>query len=142
MRADKNYRLKILFCLVLLIGAAKIFGQEKVLMRMKDFHALLITPGPAIDGFIDDSLTYGHSNGWVESRMEFKKNLGSKLVYHAIPEDSLDVKVNKRMAWIRFHTDIDVTLNGNRAVYKLKVLEVWVKRGSRWKLFARQAVKR
>jgi hypothetical protein len=37
--------------------------------------------------------------------------------------------------------DINVSLNGNAGNYHLKVLEVWVKKGKRWILFARQAVK-
>ena len=38
--------------------------------------------------------------------------------------------------------DYEVSLNGgNAVVYHLKVLEVWVKKGKRWLLFARQAVR-
>jgi hypothetical protein len=45
------------------------------------------------------------------------------------------------MANARFTADLNVTLKGNTSTFHLKVLEVWVKKGSRWILFARQAVK-
>jgi hypothetical protein len=47
------------------------------------------------------------------------------------------------VANVRFVADIKATLGGTTTVnnYNLKVLEVWVKKGKRWVLFARQAVK-
>ena len=136
--------MRVLFVIVLCIVTNAVTAQtqaEKLRVRMEDFHDLLAKPGPAIAGFIDDSLSYGHSNGWVESGTEFKQNLGTKLVYHNIAEDSVDVTVNGKMGYVRFNGDFDVSMNENRYLFKLKVLEVWVKRKKDWVLFARQAVR-
>lgn len=90
----------------------------------------------------DKALSYGHSNGWVETKAEMIKNLETGyLNYHSYKEDSIVVVVNNNMANVRFVADIDVTLKETRGNYHLKVLEVWVKKGKRWVLFARQAVK-
>ena len=114
--------------------------QQAVLDRMHQFHELMISDLFYIDLYIDDSLSYGHSNGWVENAKEFYANLGSKMVYHSIKEDSIRVIVNDRTATIRFVADIDVSMDGKRNTFHLKVMEVWVKK-RQWKLFARQAVK-
>src|SRR5688572_950654 len=129
----------ILFFASMLASAQK--KEAEVLDRMKRFHQLLVEDRFYIDQYVDDSLSYGHSNGWVENKKEFYANLGEKIVYHSFKEDSMQVSVNKNMAHARFVADIDATLNGKRTVFHLKVLEVWVRSGKSWKLFARQAIK-
>jgi Domain of unknown function (DUF4440) len=112
-----------------------------VLDRMKQFHQLMVEDASYIDQYVDDSLSYGHSNGWIENKNEFISNLGQKMVYHSVREDSIKCSVNKNIAHIRFVTDIDVAMDGKRATYRLRVLEVWVKRGKKWMIFARQALR-
>lgn len=115
--------------------------EETLRYRRIEFYRTLSSNG-AIGSFLDDSLSYGHSNGWVESRTEFQHNLGKKLVYHSINETDLKISVHGPVAHVRFNGEFDVSLDGNRNTYKLSVLEVWVLRKTEWKIFARQAVKR
>jgi ketosteroid isomerase-like protein len=115
--------------------------EGEVVQRVREFHALIVAGGPAIDQYIDDSLSYGHSNGWIENKKEFLSDLGKMIIYHAYREDSINVSVNNNVAHARFVADVDATLNGKRSQFHLRVLEVWVKNKKGWKLFARQAVK-
>ena len=70
------------------------------------------------------------------------KNIESGYIkYYSIQEDSLSVLMNGKLASVRFNATIDVELNGIKGNYFLKVLEVWQRKGKRWVLFARQAVK-
>lgn len=94
-----------------------------------------------VGSFIHDSLTYGHSNGWVETNKEFRTNMGGIITYHSYKEDSIDVTSSGSVTHIRFKAAIEATLNGVRSIFHLKVLEVWVNENNTWKLFARQAVK-
>ena len=90
----------------------------------------------------DKVLSYGHSNGWVETKTDMIKNLETGYMnYNSIKEDSVQIMINGTMANVRFVADINATLNGNTNSFHLKVLEVWVKKSKRWVLFARQAVK-
>lgn len=90
----------------------------------------------------DKALTYGHSNGWVETKTDLIKNLETGYMnYNSYKEDSLQVMMNGTMANVRFVADIAATLNGKDGNFHLKVLEVWVRKGKRWLLFARQAVR-
>jgi hypothetical protein len=110
---------------------------------LKEFHQALVNGNTvSINQQTDKALSYGHSNGWVETKNDMMKNLMTGyLDYHSYKEDSLQVVVNGAMAHARFVADINVTLNGNTGDYHLKVLEVWRKKGKRWLLFARQAVR-
>jgi hypothetical protein len=88
-------------------------------------------------------LSYGHSNGWIQTKAEVLKDFErSYISYQSFKEDSITVSMNDNMANVRFVADITATLNGTTINnYHLRVLEVWVKKGKRWVLFARQAVK-
>jgi hypothetical protein len=53
----------------------------------------------------------------------------------------LKITINESVANARFVADISATMNGNDTNVHLKVLEVWVRKGKRWILFARQGVR-
>ena len=70
------------------------------------------------------------------------KNLETGYIsYQDYKEDSISVLINGTMANVRFVADITATMKGTANTYHLKVLEVWVRKGNRWVLFGRQAVK-
>ena len=134
--------LTILFLFVVVCCNAQT-DEEKLTVTLKEFHQALVKKNiVSINQQTDKALSYGHSNGWIETKTEMIKNLETGyLDYHSYKEDSIAVLINNNMANVRFVADIDVTLKGTRGNYHLKVLEVWVKKGKRWVLFARQAVK-
>ena len=117
--------------------------EEKLTMALKELHQALVTKNTgSINLQTDKALSYGHSNGWVETKADMIKNLETGYVdYHSIKEDSIQVVVSGNMAHARFVGDYKVTVNGNSNTFHLKVLEVWVKKRERWVLFARQAVR-
>ncbi len=138
--------MKTILSIVLLLSVVGINAQtdeEKLSSALKAFHQALVAKNlVAINQQTDKALSYGHSNGWVETKLEMIKNLETGyLDYHSYKEDSLQVVINGSMANARFIADINVTMNGKEGSYHLKVLEVWVKKGKRWLLFARQAVR-
>ena len=117
--------------------------EEKLTATIKEFHQALVNKNTAsINQQTDKALSYGHSNGWVQTKADVIKDLETgKIVYNSFKEDSLAITINESMANARFVADINATMNGNTATTHLKVLEVWVKKGKRWILFARQGVK-
>lgn len=136
-----------LLTIALLLCAAIAHAQadeEKLSATLKEFHQALVNRNTvSINQQTDKALSYGHSNGWVETKTDMIKNLETGYTkYHSIKEDSLSVVINGNLANARFVGDYTVSLNGGTsATYHLKVLEVWVKKGKRWLLFARQAVR-
>jgi len=139
--------MKKLLVIVLLLNVVFVNAQtdeEKLALTLKEFHQSLVQKNTvSINQQTDKVLSYGHSNGWVETKAEMIKNLETGYTsYKSIKEDSLQIVINGNVAHARFVGDYEVSLNGgNAVVYHLKVLEVWVKKGKRWLLFARQAVK-
>ncbi len=138
-----KYRLTLILLFAGLLAVAQ-SDEEKLATTIKEFHQALVNKNTAsLNQQTDKALSYGHSNGWVESKAEMIKNLETGYTkYYGIKEDSLNVVINGNVANARFVGDYKVSLKGGEpVVYHLKVLEVWVKKGKRWLLFARQAVK-
>ncbi len=135
-----------LLVIVLLLNVVFANAQtdvEKLTSTLKEFHQALVKKNTvSINQQTDKALSYGHSNGWVETKTDFIKNLETGYMnYNSYKEDSVQVVINGNMAHTRFVADIAATLNGKDGNFHLKVLEVWVRKGKRWLLFARQAVK-
>lgn len=138
--------MRLTFAILLFFASLTAMSQTeetKLATTIKEFHADLVKANTvSINQQTDKALSYGHSNGWVESKAEMLKNLETGVMkYNSFKEDSLAITINGTMANARFVADISATLNGSTSNVHLRVLEVWVKKGKRWMLFARQAVR-
>lgn len=136
---------KFFFILALLFatGAHAQSKEQKLSAVMKEFHQALVQKNMIlIDQQTHSALTYGHSNGWIETKADMISDLKTGIIsYQSFREDSVQVLVDDNIAHIRFAADIDATLRGNASHFHLKVLEVWVKKDKSWILFARQAIR-
>lgn len=134
--------LTILFFFLVAFASAQT-DEEKLTTTLKEFHQALVNKNTvSINQQTDKALSYGHSNGWVETKTALIKNLETGYIsYQAYKEDSITVLINGTMANVRFVADITATMKETRSNFHLKVLEVWAKKGKRWVLFARQAIK-
>lgn len=138
--------MRLLFLFICIITNNFLFAQAdevKLTNTLKEFHKDMVKKNTvSLNQQTDKALSYGHSNGLVETKNDFLKNLETGYMsYNSYKEDSLQININGNMANVRFVADINVELNGIPGNYHLKVLEVWVNKGSKWILFARQAVK-
>lgn len=117
--------------------------EEKLMVTVKEFHQALVAKNTvSINQQTDKALSYGHSNGWVETKADMIKDLETGVIsYQGFKEDSMTVTMNGNMANVRFVAEVSATLKGTASTFRLKVLEVWVKKSKRWILFGRQAIK-
>ncbi len=129
--------------LSLSLGLSAQTNEVKLINTMKQFHQDLISKNTvSINQQTDKALTYGHSNGWVETKIELLKDLETGVIsYQQFTEDSISVFMNGNIAAIRFVANVNATMKSIASTYRLKVLEIWIKKSNRWILFARQAVK-
>lgn len=138
--------MKLIFTAFILLTSAITVAQsdvDKLTTTLKEFHQALVKKNTiSINQQTDKALSYGHSNGWVESKADMIKDLETGYIsYQDFKEDSLSITLNDNLANARFIAEISATLNGKSVVNHLRVLEVWVKKSNRWLLFARQAIK-
>jgi hypothetical protein len=87
-------------------------------------------------------LTYGHSNGWVESKEEVIKDLYSgRLAYQSIESSDFQWKTGSNWANVRSRAKVAYTMDGKQGELNLHILQVWLKTNKGWQLVARQSTK-
>jgi hypothetical protein len=113
-------------------NAVELFRQTMIKPDQKVFEALT-----------SEKLTYGHSNGLVEDRSTCIGSMVSgkyKFLTLKLSDQTVDVVGNT--AIVRHMFVADTHDEGKEpTTVNLKVMQVWIKEGGKWKLLARQAVK-
>lgn len=130
---------------ILLICCLNAQAQESdrlILVARSLNEALVQKDSLQLTKLLHPSLSYGHSNGWVETKQEvIENNVSDYLIYKNILVDSFQCQVSKKYAVIRFKALHDVVLKGKAIQLKLHVCQVWIKFHKHWVLLARQSTK-
>ena len=129
---------------VVLLGIHS-YGQTnaRLVQAAETLRALMVDPvKQQLENLLADSLSYGHSSGHIDTKQQFIEKLTSgKSDFVSIYITNQTVQVYKNTGIVR-HDLTGVTNDGGKASnVKLHVLTVWIKRGNRWLLVARQAIK-
>lgn len=96
----------------------------------------------ALEAIASDKLSYGHSGGHVEGKAEFvEKIVSGKSDFVTIELKDQTISVNGKTAVVRHLLNAKTNDNGKPGEVHLKILLVFQKKGGKWKLLARQAVK-
>ena len=97
----------------------------------------------ALSDLVDEHLTYGHSGGNVEDKATMIRNaVASKTTYKDASFENVSIYVDDKVSVVRQNfraTSVDE--KGTGTPLDLSILQVWKKKGRKWRLMARQAVK-
>lgn len=134
-----------IFVILMLLLSAAAQAQDAATLKkaVAAFDKALTGKDSAVlKTLLSEKVTYGHSNGWVQSKRQVIEDLyNGKLTYTAISSAEEMVILEGTTASVRNVSDIEVVLDGKTIRLKLKVLQVWVWKNRRWELFARQSTK-
>ena len=121
----------------------KVDEQVAVTKAVESFRAAMVrSDGKALTKLAASSLSFGHSNGLIQTREEFVKTVVEKQeVFRYIKLVDQKVTVVGRTAVSRHEFHADILLEGKPLNVKLKCIEVWDKTAGTWKLVSRQAYK-
>lgn len=141
----KRYVFFVLFCAISVVALAQKPGTNSLKLAISDLdNALVAKDTIMLRRILSESLSYGHSNGWVETKKELIADLyNGKITYKQVKTDNIEVIIEGSIASVRSVADIDAMMEGspNLLNFKLKVLQVWMWKNEHWELFARQSVK-
>src|SRR5258705_249186 len=81
--------------------------EQKLTTTLKEFHQALVKKNTvSINQQTDKALSYGHSNGWVETKTDMLNHLETGYIsYLEYKEDSVNVAINGNMANVRIVAD-------------------------------------
>ncbi len=138
--------MRYIVTIVFLFIAGASFAQADSVSLKKavaDFNKALINKDSVtIKKLVYDKITYGHSNGWIQSRKDIIDDLYSgKIVYNVIDQYFDNIILDGSTASVRETANLNVEMAGKPLQLKLKILQVWIWKKKGWQLFSRQSVK-
>jgi len=139
--------MRLAVIVLFLVASAASFGQAdsmalKEAMSRLD-KALVDKDEKTLTRLLNDHVTYGHSNAWVQNKSDIINDLKSgKLDYVKIDNSNVTIAaITDSWATVRTNTNAEGKANGNVFQLKLHILEVWLRTKSGWQLIARQSTK-
>jgi len=105
--------------------------------------ALLQKDETVLRSVLHDDLSFGHSNGWIQSKNDILSDFASgKLTYNKIENNSSAiVKISKGYATVKTNTNAEGVVNGTAFKLTLHIMQFWIKTKKGWQLIARQSAK-
>lgn len=136
--------MKLVLSFILLFVCSLSIGQYNVQENARFLDQALVEKDTAkLQVLLHPSLSYGHSNGWVESKPELIMHLlNGKLTYGSIESKEISrEQTGDDLTLVRSESRISFILDGKPGELKLHVLQVWKREGYKWQLIARQSTK-
>ena len=105
--------------------------------------ALLQKDETVLKSVLHKDLSYGHSNGWIQSKSDILNDFTSgKLTYSKIENNSSAIiLINKEYATVKTNTNAEGVVNGTAFKLTLHIMQFWIKTKKGWQLIARQSTK-
>jgi hypothetical protein len=129
-----------LFCLPVFAQSADSKSLNKAVEELD--KALIGKDSVSLKKLLNDDLSYGHSNGWIEKKSDVIKDLfNGKLTYKQIDPKIDEIYKEGNTASVRITANLDIVFNDKPLQLKLHILQVWTWKNKHWQLFARQSVK-
>ncbi|MFC0342610.1 nuclear transport factor 2 family protein [Epilithonimonas hispanica] len=136
--------LSFIFLVFFVFGFSQTYSnKEKALLsQVSKLDSLMENNNSKILELFSDDVSFGHSNGWIQNKDDFKKDFESgKVKYQSVKQTELkEFKFKNKFANIRRNIAVKGLYKNETFEMKLSVLEFWIKQKGIWKLWSRQSV--
>ena len=136
--------LTLLFCLFFFVGFSQTYSKKEkaLLIQVSKLDSLMENNNSKILELFSDDVSFGHSNGWIQNKDDFKKDFESgKVKYQSVKQTELkELKIKNKFANIRRIIAVKGLYKNETFEMKLSVLELWIREKGIWKLWSRQSV--
>src|SRR3954452_9019057 len=118
-------------------------AKQEVMMKMANLrNAILSKDSVALSKLLADDVTYGHSNGLIQTKAEVIRSIMSgEQDYKSIEPSNMVVRVYDNAGIVNTNMKASVIYQGKPNELNMAVTFTWVKINGDWKLVARQSVK-
>jgi hypothetical protein len=114
----------------------------KAAMQKLD-KALLDKDEAVLKQVLHKNVSYGHSNGWIQTKDDILNDFRSgKVVYNKIGNSSASIiNISNKWATVKTSTNAEGVVNGAAFKLTLHIMQVWMNSKKGWQLYARQSAK-
>lgn len=118
-------------------------GKMEIMMKMLTLKtALVAKDSVALSKVLADDVTYGHTNGMIQTKAELIRDVVSKVQdYKSIEPSDMKIRLFDNTAIVNMNAKIVLIYKNEPMELKMKITLVWVQKNNEWLLEARQAVK-
>ena len=118
-------------------------NENKVAAAVEQLRKAMIDGNKEeLENLVSDQLSYGHSGGHIDDKKEFVEKLTTgKSDFVTIDLTEQTISINGKTAIVRHKLNATTNDGGKPGEVHLLIMLVWQKKGSKWILLARQAVK-
>lgn len=131
----------LFFVSLFVIAQVDSIGLQVALQKLD--KALIQKDEPVLRSLLHNNMSYGHSNGWVQSKSDvFNDFKSGKLQYDKINSTAVSIlDIGKNRATVKMNTEAEGNINGTAFNLKMHVMQVWLKTKKGWQLYSRQSAK-
>ena len=137
--------MKLIFIAIFVSISSLVVAQDTVqLKKVTELfnNALLKKDTNLIKQLVLEQISYGHSNGWLQTKQDLITDFATgKIEYTKIEEGEKFFTKTKQAIAVRNISKVEGVVNGYVFSMSLQVLQVWKKVKKNWVLLARQSVK-
>ena len=133
--------ISLLFTNLIAVAQVDSIGLKDAMQKLD--KALLQKDEVVLRSVLHKDVSYGHSNGWIQSKEDILNDFKSgKLTYNKIENNSSAiVRIDKKFATVKTNTNAEGSVNGTAFKLTLHVMQFWIKTKKGWQLIARQSAK-
>lgn len=137
---------KVLFILFIgflpVVSFAQDQKQTEVMMKMLALrNALINKDSIALDDVLASDVTYGHTNGLIQTKAQLIRSVISKEQdYKNIIPSDMNIRIYDNTAVVTMKSSVIMIYHGNPLNMDMYITLVWIKK-NKWQLVARQSVK-
>ena len=117
--------------------------QMQVLMKMRDLkNSLIGKDSVTLSSLLADDVTYGHTNGIIQSKAQLIRSVMSgEQDYKTIEPSNMNTRVYNNTGVVTMNSKVIMNYQDKPLELNMFVTLVWIKNNNDWKLVARQSVK-
>ncbi|MDB5221660.1 MAG: nuclear transport factor 2 family protein [Chitinophagaceae bacterium] len=138
---------KLLFILLVALSPVLSFAQHspkqmEVMMKMLALkNALIAKDSMALDDLLANDVTYGHTNGLIQTKAQLIRSVVSKEQdYKNIVPSDMNIRIYDNTAVVTMKSAVTMNYQGKPLDMNMYITLVWIKK-DKWQLVARQSVK-
>ncbi|WP_312082026.1 nuclear transport factor 2 family protein [Epilithonimonas hominis] len=136
--------LSFIFLVCFVFGFSQTYSKKEkaLLSQVSKLDSLMENNDSKILELFSDDVSFGHSNGWIQNKSDFKKDFESgKVKYQSVEQTELkEFNIKSKFANIRRIIAVKGLYKNDEFEMKLSVLEFWILEKRIWKLWSRQSV--
>ncbi len=117
--------------------------KSEVIMKMMNLrNALLSKDSVSLSSLLADDVTYGHTNGLVQTKAEVIRSIiNGEQDYKSIQPSNINVRIYDNTAVVTMSMKTNLTYQQKPLNLNMNATFTWIKLNGEWKLVARQSVK-